>query len=85
MAEDRAKTGLFHESLQAPFFQEAFLSKFVYKEFSPLNQFVVNSTWIWKHCLLDEVIGFLSIDLILPAALGPGVYSASNDYQELIK
>jgi hypothetical protein len=28
-----------------------------------------------------------SIDLILPAALGPGVYSASNrnEYQELIK
>jgi hypothetical protein len=28
-----------------------------------------------------------SIDLILPAALGPGVYSASNrnKYQELIK
>jgi hypothetical protein len=36
---------------------------------------------------LDEVIGFFSIDLILPAALGPGVYSASNrnEYQELIK
>jgi hypothetical protein len=35
----------------------------------------------------DEVIGFFSIDLILPAALGPGVYSASNrnEYQELIK
>jgi hypothetical protein len=35
----------------------------------------------------DEVIGFFSIDLILPAALGPGVYSASNrnQYQELIK
>jgi hypothetical protein len=34
-----------------------------------------------------EVIGFFSIDLILPAALGPGVYSASNknEYQELIK
>jgi hypothetical protein len=33
----------------------------------------------------DEVIGFLSIDLILPAALGPEVYSASNrnEYQEL--
>jgi hypothetical protein len=35
----------------------------------------------------DEVIGFFSIDLILLAALGPGVYSASNrnEYQELIK
>jgi hypothetical protein len=35
----------------------------------------------------DEVIGFFSIDLILPAALGPGVYSASNrnEYKELIK
>jgi hypothetical protein len=35
----------------------------------------------------DEVIGFFSVDLILPAALGPGVYSASNrnEYQELIK
>jgi hypothetical protein len=35
----------------------------------------------------DEVIGFFSIDLILPAAVGPGVYSASNrnEYQELIK
>jgi hypothetical protein len=35
----------------------------------------------------DEVIGFFPIDLILPAALGPGVYSASNrnEYQELIK
>jgi hypothetical protein len=33
------------------------------------------------------LIGFFSIDLILPAALGPGVYSASNrnEYQELIK
>jgi hypothetical protein len=26
----------------------------------------------------DEVFGFLSLYLILPAALGPGVYSASN-------
>jgi hypothetical protein len=26
----------------------------------------------------DEVIDFFSIYLILPAALGPGVYSASN-------
>jgi hypothetical protein len=36
---------------------------------------------------LDEVIGFFSIDLILPATLGPGVYSASNrnEYQEFIK
>jgi hypothetical protein len=35
----------------------------------------------------DEVIGFFSIDLILSAALGPGVYSASNrnEYQELNK
>jgi hypothetical protein len=35
----------------------------------------------------DEVIGFFSIGLILPAALGPGVYSASNknESQELIK
>jgi hypothetical protein len=35
----------------------------------------------------DEVMGFFSIDLILPAALGPGVYSPSNrnEYQELIK
>jgi hypothetical protein len=35
----------------------------------------------------DEVIGFFSIDLIIPAALGPGVYSASNrnEHQELIK
>jgi hypothetical protein len=35
----------------------------------------------------DEVTGFFSIDLILPAALSPGVYSASNrnEYQELIK
>jgi hypothetical protein len=35
----------------------------------------------------DEVIGFISIDLTLPAALGPGVYSVSNrnEYQELIK
>jgi hypothetical protein len=35
----------------------------------------------------DEVIGFFSIDVILPAALGPGVYSASNrnEYQELSK
>jgi hypothetical protein len=35
----------------------------------------------------DEVIGFFSTDLILPSALGPGVYSASNrnEYQELIK
>jgi hypothetical protein len=35
----------------------------------------------------DEVIGFFSLYLILPAALGPGVYSASNrnEYQELIK
>jgi hypothetical protein len=34
----------------------------------------------------DEVIGFFSVDLILPAALGSGVYSASNrnEYQELI-
>jgi hypothetical protein len=32
-------------------------------------------------------LDFFSIDLILPAALGPGVYSASNrnEYQELIK
>jgi hypothetical protein len=32
----------------------------------------------------DEVIRFFSIDLILPAALGPEVYSASNsnEYQE---
>jgi hypothetical protein len=37
--------------------------------------------------ILDEVIGYFSIDLILPAAIGPGVYSASNrnEYQELIK
>jgi hypothetical protein len=37
--------------------------------------------------LTDEVIGFFSIDLILPAALGHGVYSASNrnEYQELNK
>jgi hypothetical protein len=36
--------------------------------------------------ILDEAIGFFSVDLILPAALGPGVYSASNrnEYQELI-
>jgi hypothetical protein len=35
----------------------------------------------------DEVNGFFSVDLILPAALGPGGYSASNrnEYQELIK
>jgi hypothetical protein len=35
----------------------------------------------------DEVIALFSVDLILPAALGPGVYSASsrNEYQELIK
>jgi hypothetical protein len=35
----------------------------------------------------NEVTGFFSIDLILPDALGPGVYSASNrnEYQELIK
>jgi hypothetical protein len=35
----------------------------------------------------DEVIGFFSIDVILPATLGPGVYSAStrNEYQELNK
>jgi hypothetical protein len=35
----------------------------------------------------DEVIGYFSIDLILPAALGSGVYSACNrnEYQELIK
>ena len=35
----------------------------------------------------DEVIEFFSVDLILPAALGPGVYLASirNEYQELIK
>jgi hypothetical protein len=35
----------------------------------------------------DVVIGFFSIKLTLPAALGPGVYSASNrnEYQELIK
>jgi hypothetical protein len=35
----------------------------------------------------DEVIGFFSINLILPAALGPRVYSTSNrnEYQELIK
>jgi hypothetical protein len=26
----------------------------------------------------DEVKGFFSIHLILPSALGPGVYSASN-------
>jgi hypothetical protein len=26
----------------------------------------------------DEVIRFVSIDVILPAALGPGVYSVSN-------
>jgi hypothetical protein len=32
----------------------------------------------------DKVIEFFSIYLILPAALGPGVYSASkrNEYQE---
>jgi hypothetical protein len=32
----------------------------------------------------NEDIGFFSIDLILPAALGPGVYSASNknEYQD---
>jgi hypothetical protein len=32
----------------------------------------------------DEVIEFFSIYLILPAALGPGVYSASNrnEYQK---
>jgi hypothetical protein len=32
-------------------------------------------------------LDFFSIDLILPAALGPGVYSASNrnEYQELNK
>jgi hypothetical protein len=32
----------------------------------------------------DEVNDFLSIYLILPAALGPGVYSASNrnEYQK---
>jgi hypothetical protein len=32
----------------------------------------------------DEVIEFLSVYLILPAALGPGVYSASsrNEYQK---
>jgi hypothetical protein len=37
--------------------------------------------------MTNEVIGFFSIDLILPAALGPGVYSASNrnEYQELNK
>jgi hypothetical protein len=35
----------------------------------------------------DEVIGFFSIDLVLSAALGPGVYSASNrnEYHELLK
>jgi hypothetical protein len=34
-----------------------------------------------------EVIGFFSVDLILPVAPGPGVYSASNrnEYQESIK
>jgi hypothetical protein len=32
----------------------------------------------------DEVIEFFSVYLILPAALGPGVYSASNknEYQK---
>jgi hypothetical protein len=32
--------------------------------------------------ILDEAIEYFSIDLILPAALGPGVYSASgrNEY-----
>jgi hypothetical protein len=35
----------------------------------------------------DEVIGYFSIDLILPAALWHGVDSASNinEYQVLIK
>jgi hypothetical protein len=33
----------------------------------------------------DEVIGFFSIDLILLAALGPGVYSASNRKTESLK
>jgi hypothetical protein len=40
----------------------------------------------WKVAGLSpyEVIKFLSIYLILPAALGPGVYSASNrnEYQK---
>jgi hypothetical protein len=33
----------------------------------------------------DEVIEFFSVPLILPATLGPGVYSASNrnEYQKL--
>jgi hypothetical protein len=36
------------------------------------------------HLRLDEVNGFLSIYLILLAALGPGIYSASNrnEYQK---
>jgi hypothetical protein len=40
-----------------------------------------------QKILKNEVIGFFSIDLILLAALGPGVHSASNrnEYQELIK
>jgi hypothetical protein len=35
---------------------------------------------------LDEVIVFFSIDLILPATLRPGVYSASNrnEYQGIM-
>jgi hypothetical protein len=41
----------------------------------------------YSNSIPDEVIGFFSIDLILPAGLGPEVYSAPNrnEYQELIK
>jgi hypothetical protein len=35
---------------------------------------------------LDEVLYFFPVFLILPAAIGPGVYSASNrnEYQKII-
>jgi hypothetical protein len=52
----------------------------------PLHESIVNKQKV-ASSIPDEVIGFFSIDLILPVALGPGVYSASNknEYQELIK
>jgi hypothetical protein len=51
----------------------------------PILGFYINTRQSVAGSSPDEVFGFFSIDLILPAALGPGDYSAShrNEYQEL--
>jgi hypothetical protein len=56
-------------------------------EVIPATLFICLCLCTVVHNRVGQKHGFLSVDLILPAALGPGVYSASNrnEYQELIK